>query len=88
MSGVIPGIMAGVFMCIYAYLYARKHDIPKSNDFSWANVGKSLKEAIWAILMPVIILGGIYTGIFTPTESAAVAVVYGLIVSIFVYRCV
>ena len=74
MSGVIPGIMAGVFMCIYAYLYARKHDIPKSNDFSWANVGKSLKEAIWAILMPVIILGGIYTGIFTPTESAAVAV--------------
>ena len=61
MSGVIPGIMAGVFMCIYAYLYARKHDIPKSNDFSWANVGKSLKEAIWAILMPVIILGGIYT---------------------------
>ena len=86
MSGVIPGIMAGVFMCIYAYLYARKHDIPKSNDFSWANVGKSLKEAIWAILMPVIILGGIYTGIFTPTESAAVAVVYGLIVSIFVYK--
>lgn len=78
--------MAGVFMCIYAYLYARKHDIPKSNDFSWANVGKSLKEAIWAILMPVIILGGIYTGIFTPTESAAVAVVYGLIVSIFVYK--
>ena len=51
MSGVIPGIMAGVFMCIYAYLYARKHDIPKSNDFSWANVGKSLKEAIWAILI-------------------------------------
>ena len=86
MSGVIPGIMAGVFMCIYAYLYARKHDIPKSNEFSWANVGKSLKEAIWAILMPVIILGGIYTGIFTPTESAAVAVVYGLIVSIFVYK--
>lgn len=86
MSGVIPGIMAGVFMCIYAYLYARKHDIPKSNDFSWANVGKSLKEAIWAILMPVIILGGIYTGIFTPTESAAVAVIYGLIVSIFVYK--
>ena len=86
MSGVIPGIMAGVFMCIYAYLYARKHDIPKSNEFSWANVGKSLKEAIWAILMPVIILGGIYGGIFTPTEAAAVSVVYGLFVGIFIYK--
>lgn len=73
-------------MCIYAYFYARKHNIPKSNDFSWKNVIISLKEAIWAILMPVIILGGIYTGIFTPTESAAIAVVYGLLVSVFVYK--
>lgn len=86
MSGVVPGIMAGLFMCIYAYIYACRHNIPKSNDFSWKNVVTSLKDAIWAILMPVIILGGIYTGIFTPTESAAVAVVYGLFVSFFIHK--
>ncbi|MCI2056249.1 MAG: TRAP transporter large permease [Oscillibacter sp.] len=86
MSGVIPGLMAGVFMCIYAYIYARKHKIPKSNEFSWRNLGHALKSAVWALLMPIIILGGIYSGIFTPTESAAVAVVYGLIVSLFVYK--
>lgn len=85
-SGIVPGILAGVFMCIYAYIYARRHNIPRSNEFSWKNVAVSLKKAIWAILMPVIILGGIYTGIFTPTESAAVAVVYGLFVSIFIHK--
>ena len=86
MSGVVPGVMAGVFMCIYAYIYAKRHHIPKSNEFSWRNLGHATKDAIWALLMPLIILGGIYSGLFTPTESAAVAVVYGLIVSIFIYK--
>ena len=86
MSGVIPGVMAGVFMCIYAYFYARKHDIPKSNEFSWKNLALTTKDAIWALLMPIIILGGIYSGVFTPTESAAVAVVYGLFVAAFIHR--
>lgn len=86
MSGVIPGIMAGVFMCIYAYFYARKHNIPKSDSFSWKRLAETTKDAIWALLMPVIILGGIYSGIFTPTESAAVAVIYGLIVATFIHH--
>lgn len=86
MSGVVPGIMAGVFMCIYAYFYARKHNIPRSNEFSWRNLALTTKDAIWALLMPIIILGGIYSGIFTPTESAAVAVVYGLLVAVFIHR--
>lgn len=86
MSGVIPGIMAGVFMCIYAYFYARKHNIPKSEGFDLKRLLKATKESIWALLMPVIILGGIYSGIFTPTESAAVAVVYGLFVATFIHR--
>lgn len=86
MSGVIPGIMAGLAMCVYAYFYAVKHKIPKSNEFSWGNLWVATKDAVWALMMPIIILGGIYTGIFTPTESAAVAVVYGLIVSLFVYK--
>lgn len=86
MSGVIPGVMAGVFMCIYAYFYARKHDIPRSNAFDLRNLLGATKEAIWALLMPIIILGGIYSGIFTPTESAAVAVVYGLLVATFIHK--
>ncbi len=86
MSGVIPGVMAGVFMCIYAYFYARKHNIPKSDKFDLKRLIKATKESIWALLMPIIILGGIYSGIFTPTESAAVAVVYGLFVATFIHR--
>ena len=86
MSGVIPGVMAGVFMCIYAYFYARKHNIPKSDKFDLKKLIKATKESVWALLMPIIILGGIYSGIFTPTESAAVAVVYGLFVATFIHR--
>lgn len=86
MSGVIPGVMAGIFMIIYAYFYARRHNIPCSNHFTWRNLASATKRAIWALLMPIIILGGIYSGIFTPTESAAVAVVYGLLVSTFIHH--
>lgn len=86
MSGVIPGVMAGVFMCIYAYFYARKHNIPKSDRFDMKRLAVAFKESVWALLMPIIILGGIYSGLFTPTESAAVAVVYGLFVAVFVHR--
>lgn len=86
MSGVIPGVMAGIFMIIYAYFYARRHNIPCSNRFTWRNLASATKRAIWALLMPIIILGGIYSGIFTPTESAAVAVVYGLLVSTFIHH--
>lgn len=86
MSGVIPGVMAGIFMIIYAYFYARRHNIPCSNRFTWWNLASATKRAIWALLMPIIILGGIYSGIFTPTESAAVAVVYGLLVSTFIHH--
>lgn len=86
MSGVIPGVMAGVFMIIYAWFYAKKHNIPRSNEFSWRSLGLSTKKAIWSLLMPVIILGGIYSGLFTPTESAAVAVIYGLFVAAFIHH--
>ncbi|MDL2295526.1 TRAP transporter large permease [Lachnospiraceae bacterium OttesenSCG-928-E19] len=85
-SGIIPGVLAGLLMCLYAWFYAKKNKFPKAGEFSWKNLGKALKESIWALLMPVIILGGIYSGIFTPTESAAVAVVYGLIVAVLIHK--
>ena len=88
MGGVIPGILIGVSLCVYSSLYSKKHKYinAEAAPFSWGNVGRSLVDGIWALLVPVIILGGIYGGIFTPTEAAAVAVAYGLIVGLFVYR--
>ena len=88
MGGVIPGILIGVSLCVYSSLYSKKHKYinAEATPFSWGNVGRSLVDGIWALLVPVIILGGIYGGIFTPTEAAAVAVAYGLIVGLFVYR--
>lgn len=88
MGGVIPGILIGISLCVYSSLYSKKHKYinAEAAPFSWGNVGRSLVDGIWALLVPVIILGGIYGGIFTPTEAAAVAVAYGLIVGLFVYR--
>ncbi|MGL6200042.1 MAG: TRAP transporter large permease [Lachnospiraceae bacterium] len=85
-SGIIPGVLAGALMCLYAWFVAKKNKFPKSGSFSWKGLLKALKESIWALLMPVIILGGIYSGIFTPTESAAIAVVYGLIVAVLIHK--
>lgn len=74
-------------LCVYGYVVAKKENFPKSFDqFSLGRVFKSLKGAIWALMMPLIILGGIYGGIFTPTESAMIACAYGLIVSFFVTK--
>lgn len=86
MAGVIPGIVCCIFLCIYAYYKAKKNHFPKSDKFSFKRFLVSFKDAVWALVMPIIILGGIYAGIFTPTESAVVAVVYGMIVCLAVYR--
>lgn len=86
MAGIIPGILAGILLCVYAWYKAKKNNWPKEEKFSGKVALSATKNAIWALIMPVIILGGIYAGIFTPTESAVVAVFYGLIVCLFVYR--
>lgn len=85
-SGIGPGVLAGLALCLYAYIYAKIKKFPRSNSFSFAHLWKSFRESFFALMMPVIILGGIYTGVFTPTESAAVAVVYGLLVSTVIYK--
>ena len=86
LSGVVPGIMAGGAMCVYAYFYAKRKNFPKEERASLKEIGLALKNSLLALFMPLIILGGIYAGVFTPTESAVVAVVYGLLVSCFIYR--
>lgn len=86
MAGMLPGIICCVCLCIYAFYKAKKYNFPKADKFSFKRFLLSFKDAIWALIMPVIILGGIYAGIFTPTESAVVAVVYSLLVCLMIYR--
>ena len=86
MSGVLPGILGGLAMCLYAYFYALWHKMPKGEPFHFNAFLDATKDAIWALMMPIIVLGGIYAGIFTPTESAAIACIYGLFVSCGIYR--
>ncbi len=86
-AGIIPGILFGVFFSVAALIYLRNDDNVIRQEKQPLSVRiKAFKDALWAIMMPVIILGGIYGGIFTPTEAAGVAVVYGLFVGIVVYR--
>ena len=87
MSGIIPGIFTCLVLCFIVYIIAKKENMPKSDEkYTIREKFASVKNAFFAILMPVIILGGIYSGKFTPTESAGVAVIYGIIVSLFIYR--
>src|SRR5690606_31364376 len=85
-AGVGPGILIAGALMLYVWLYAKRHGYGKRDGEGKLPVWVAFKRAWWALLMPVIILGGIYGGIFTPTEASAVAVVYALFVGIFVYR--
>lgn len=85
MGGIIPGVILSALMILYAIYYGVKNNIPRTK-FNLRALGVASYHAIGAIFMPIIILGGIYSGVFTPTESAAVACAYGLIVGCFIYR--
>ena len=86
MAGVIPGVLTGMFLCVFAFIRAKRSGFPVGDRFSFRQFLVSFKGAIWALVMPLIILGGIYAGVFTPTESAVVAVFYGFLVCLAVYR--
>jgi C4-dicarboxylate transporter DctM subunit len=86
-SGFGPGIVVGVSLMLTAWWIAKRKGYGgEKQPFSWKEVLKAAKDSFWALMMPVIILGGIYGSIFTPTEAAGVAVVYGLAVGLFIYR--
>jgi len=87
-AGVVPGLIMGAALIIAALLVGRKTELKSLPKASWRERWEAFKDAFWGLLMPVIILGGIYGGIFTPTEAAAVAVVYGLIVGLFLYKTI
>ena len=88
-AGIIPGIVMGLLVALMAYLISRKRGYRGLEERgSLKEILVATKEAIWALLSPVIILGGIYAGVFTPTEAAVVAVFYSLFVAVFIYRSV
>ena len=88
LAGVIPGILFAVMFMLIARILLRKDETVQeaTNTFSSVGVWQSFRTSIWALLVPGIILGGIYSGIFTPTEAGAIAVLYAAIIGIFVYR--
>ncbi len=86
LAGVVPGILVGISLLVVAYIISAKRDYPKEKMKSLKEFFLGLKDALLALLMPAIIMGGILGGIFTPTEAAVVAVVYAFFVSFLVYR--
>jgi C4-dicarboxylate transporter DctM subunit len=85
-AGILPGLTIGVFMAVYIMVYARINDIPAYSSFDINAFLKTTRKAAWALGTPVVILGGIYAGVFSPTEAAGIAGMYGLLVTRFVYR--
>jgi tripartite ATP-independent transporter DctM subunit len=86
-AGLIPGILMGLMLIITCYFLSKKNGYKGTGEWPTVRqVWKSFKSAIWALLAPVVVLGGIYSGVFTPTEAAVIAVFYSLIIGVFVYK--
>jgi tripartite ATP-independent transporter DctM subunit len=85
-GGIIPGILMGLTMMLICFVISKKRNYPRVSGITFRIIGKSFIEAIPGIMVPVILLGGIYSGIFTPTEAAAVAAVYSLLIGVFLYK--
>jgi C4-dicarboxylate transporter DctM subunit len=85
-AGVIPGLVLATLLGLTTWYRAWKNDYPRLPKATWAERGKALAESFWGLFLIVIVIGGIYTGAFTPTEAAAMSAVYAFVVAVFVYR--
>jgi C4-dicarboxylate transporter DctM subunit len=86
MAGVIPGLMLATLLGLTTWILARKHNYPRMDKSSWTERWLAFRRSAWGLLLIVIVMGGIYSGIFTPTEAAAMAAVYAFIIAVFVYK--
>lgn len=86
LAGIVPGILIALLMAIYIYWYCIRHGLKAEGNFDIRMVRGTTVRGSWALLTPVLVLGGIYSGIFSPTEAAGVACVYAIIVAVFIYR--
>jgi C4-dicarboxylate transporter DctM subunit len=85
-AGVVPGIILASLLGFTTFYRAWKNDYPRMKKATWGEAFKAFRESIWGLLLVVIVLGGIYTGVFTPTEAAAMSAVYAFVISVFVYK--
>lgn len=85
-GGIIPGLFLSLILICVNYFRSKQLGYPTEEKRNWKQRWRTFTDAIWGLMMPIIILGGIMSGVFTPTESAAIAVVYGLLVSFFIYK--
>ncbi len=86
MAGVVPGLLLAFFLGFVTWSRAKKFDYPRQPKVSWLERWRSFRKAAWGLLLIVLVMGGIYTGLFTPTEAAAMSAVYAFFIAIFVYR--
>jgi C4-dicarboxylate transporter DctM subunit len=86
MAGVVPGLILASMLGMTTFYRAYKNNYPRMPKASWLDAAKAFRDSVWGLLLIVIVLGGIYAGVFTPTEAAAVSAVYAFVVAVFVYR--
>ena len=86
MAGVIPGLLLATMLGLTTWVLAKKKDYPRMKKATWAERFSAFRKSIWGLLLIVIVMGGIYTGVFTPTEAAAMSAVYAFIIAVFVYK--
>ncbi|MDP3672388.1 MAG: TRAP transporter large permease subunit [Telluria sp.] len=86
MAGVVPGIMLAFLLGLTTWFLARKHNYPRMPKASWGERWGTFRKSAWGLLLIVIVMGGIYSGMFTPTEAAAMSAVYAFFISVFVYK--
>ena len=85
-AGLLPGILLTFMLCVVTWYIARKRNYPRMKKASWFETWQAFQQSIWGLLLVVIIIGGIYSGLFTATEAAAMAAVYSFFISVFVYK--
>ena len=85
-AGIVPGILLGIILIVNCYIMAVRKNFPKGEKLSFKEIKESFKAAVWSLLMPVIIIGGIISGVVTATEAGVIAIVYGLIVGLFIHK--
>jgi tripartite ATP-independent transporter DctM subunit len=85
-AGIGPGLLILVMFSVYSYIYAVRHNVPTEPKATWGQRARTLRQALWPMGFPVIIVGGIYGGIFSPTEAAAACVLYALVLEVMVFR--
>jgi C4-dicarboxylate transporter DctM subunit len=87
-AGLLPGSLLTVMLCTVTWFLARKRDYPRMPKASWAQSWHAFRESVWGLMLVVIIIGGIYSGLFTATEAAAMAAVYSFFIAVFVYKAI